>query len=125
MKMTILNPKLLIFVLITILPSCNKDNPKIETGTIEGSFQTVVTSNLISGVLVGCAGVTSTTTSNGKYQLLNIPIGQQTLTASKTGYELFSTTINVNQGGKASAHDHNRPDQLDHLWPVLSACFKI
>jgi hypothetical protein len=37
--------------------------------------------------------------------------------------------INQNQNylffGKANALDHNQPEQIDHLKPVLNACFYI
>jgi hypothetical protein len=37
--------------------------------------------------------------------------------------ETVNLELNIKKGIKANALDHNRPEQFDHLGPVLSACF--
>lgn len=49
----------------------------------------------LSGATVTCSGVTTTTNSNGYYVLTGIPVGERTLTISKTGFGTVTRTVAV------------------------------
>ncbi len=66
--------------------------------SISGVVKSVSTNTPISGVTVSCGGISATTLSDGNYQLDNVQIGMQTLTANKSGYEPYTTTINITPG---------------------------
>jgi len=65
------------------------------TGSIAGTVYRAGTGTPVTGALVLCAGVSGTTDSKGAYKLENVPVGRHTLTATKTNYEVFTTTVNV------------------------------
>jgi hypothetical protein len=98
-----------ILTILLLLSGCKDDSPTssqvtnpppstTQYGTVKGVVTSVSTTSAISGVLVSCGGISATTLADGAYQLTNIPTGQQNLTASKSGYETWSTTINVTTG---------------------------
>lgn len=79
----------------------NQDPPPPPTptyGNLKGVVKSVSTNTPISGVVVSCGGITATTLADGLYQLNNITTGQQTLTATKSGYENYSTSVNITTG---------------------------
>ena len=53
----------------------------------------------VSGVNVSINEINYTTTSTGYYELPNVPIGLQVITATKPNYDPFSQTIDVLTGG--------------------------
>lgn len=67
-------------------------------GNISGHSYFAGTTVPVSGVLVSIGDITNTTGSDGYFSLANIPIGQQTITASKTNYDPYSSIINVKEG---------------------------
>lgn len=78
---------------------CSKSSIEVvETGTIYGHVYLTGTTHPISGVKVSCEGITSTTDNSGEYELTGVPVGQRTITATKTGFEDYSETINVTPG---------------------------
>jgi hypothetical protein len=62
------------------------------TGTISGTLTDKDTGNPIAGATVSANAYSSTTNSEGKYTLYNIPEGSYTVTASKAGYLTQSQT---------------------------------
>jgi hypothetical protein len=59
----------------------------VETGTLQGTVTDNSTTNPIAGALVNTSGGGSDTTdANGFYQILSIPIGTYSVTASASGY---------------------------------------
>jgi hypothetical protein len=77
-----------------------RDCGAVETGTLEGTVTDSSTGDPIAGALVNASGGGSDTTDgSGFYQILNIPVGTYSVTASATGYN--SSTVNgvvVNAG---------------------------
>lgn len=70
--------------------------PPVESkGDVAGNVYITGTTTPLSGVVVSIGNVTYTTTTDGYYFLQGISTGQQTITAVKSGYESYSTTINV------------------------------
>ena len=49
----------------------------------------------LSGVLLKCAGITSASGSDGRYEINGVPQGTQALTAEKAGYDLYSSSVEV------------------------------
>jgi hypothetical protein len=62
------------------------------TGTISGTVSDKDTGNPVAGATVSANAYSSTTNSEGKYVLSNIPVGSYTVTASKSGYLVQSRT---------------------------------
>jgi hypothetical protein len=55
----------------------------------------VGTDQPISGVVVTCDSLTSTTSIDGRYEIRSIPAGNHTIQASKSDYEPYSQTVDV------------------------------
>src|SRR5258707_801369 len=64
------------------------------TGNISG-LVTDTSSQAISGATVTAGGKTTTTDSTGHYPLSSVPVGTQTVTASRFLYTSASTPVNV------------------------------
>jgi hypothetical protein len=91
---------LLCFVLTFLIGGCSKsDNGSTQTDagpwTISGKTYLVSSVDALAGVTVKCAGISSTSGSDGSYQLRGVPGGAQLLTAEKAGYEDYSSSIEV------------------------------
>ena len=71
----------------------------IETATVTGFTYYAGTTIPVSGVLVSINDITYTTGGSGNFQLNDVPVGFQTITAAKTDYDLYSTTIDIPSGG--------------------------
>ena len=94
-------------------------NSNLSTGTVSGYLYARVSGRTagagapagympLSDATVTCAGVSTTTDSNGKYVLINIPAGQQTITATKSGYPTQTFTANVVTGKSTPVNDEDR-----------------
>ena len=64
-------------------------------GSITGVVIVVGTDQPISGVVVTCASLTSTTSTDGRYEIRGIPVGNHTIQASKSDYEPYGQTVDV------------------------------
>jgi hypothetical protein len=73
------------------------------TGTITGTV-TSSTGTALSGATVSAGSASTTTAANGSYTLANISAGSQTVTASLTGYQSGSQSVNVTAGGTVTAN---------------------
>jgi hypothetical protein len=71
---------------------------KTLTGKVEGYTFYASTTIPVAGVLISVAGKTSTTESNGFYQIQDVPSGNHTLTATKEGYDTYSSNIEFQTG---------------------------
>jgi murein DD-endopeptidase MepM/ murein hydrolase activator NlpD len=73
--------------------------PISTTGTIQGNVKDT-NNQPIQGVTVSVEGTSlqATTNSQGYYQIADVPAGTRTVTASKTGYNSQSKTVNVVAG---------------------------
>ena len=65
------------------------------TGTISGTVYRAGSADPVYGAIVMCAGAADTTDGRGAYKLEEVPVGMQTLSASKANYEVFTTTVKV------------------------------
>jgi hypothetical protein len=70
-----------------------------QTGTIQGTVKDT-NNQPIQGVTVSVEGTSlqATTNSQGYYQITDVPAGTRTVTASKTGYNSQSKTVNIVAG---------------------------
>jgi len=70
-----------------------------QTGTIQGTVKDT-NNQPIQGVTVSVEGTSlqATTNSQGYYQITDVPAGNKTVTASKSGYNSQSKTVNVLAG---------------------------
>jgi len=81
--------------LVFILWSCDHIT---YTGYVYGTVTAESGDSTVTRVLITCAGKTYTTSSNGAYTIKDIPVGNQQLTATKTGYQTYSTTVKIETG---------------------------
>jgi TonB-dependent SusC/RagA subfamily outer membrane receptor len=74
-----------------------------ETGTVSGSVTNAMTLRPIPGVQVFIAGsgIGNIAGANGRYLLLNVPVGEHTVTASMIGFGTETATITVGSGETA------------------------
>lgn len=66
-----------------------------DTGSISGMVTDATTGSPLSGATVKVGTITTTTGSDGKYKLENVPAGLQNVSASKTGYITDSQSVLV------------------------------
>jgi uncharacterized membrane protein len=69
------------------------------TGYIYGTVMSEDGSSVLSDVIVECGGKSYTTSSNGNYTIKDIPVGNQTLKATKTDYVTYTKAVKVESGG--------------------------
>jgi len=89
------------------LPACHDsvDSPAgsvSRTWTISGQTHPLGAIAPLPGVVVACAGVSTTSGADGAYELRGVPEGISTITASKTDYDTYSSSIEV----KSDVHHH-------------------
>jgi hypothetical protein len=95
MKKTIL---LLGFGLVLIACSKSDNSPTqsgVRTWTVSGEAHMLGAIAPLAGVVVKCAGVTGTSGTDGKYELVGVPEGQQTITAQRADCDDYSYVIKV------------------------------
>jgi uncharacterized protein (TIGR02145 family) len=68
------------------------------TGTLEGYAYYASTTIPVSGVMVSIDGSSSTTGTSGYYQISGISTGNLLLSATKSGYDNYSTNIQIYSG---------------------------
>lgn len=91
---------LLILILIgVVFAGCAKT-----TGSVTGTVTDKSTGSPISGASVAIGGKTATTSSDGKYEVKDVPTGEQTLTIKFEGYGDFSEKLTI-EGGKIATKD--------------------
>ncbi len=78
----------LILSLVFALPSTSAQ--VTETGTLIGLITNDSTGDRLAGVTIIVSGQSTTTNANGFYRFDNVPIGEQLVTASLTGYQTSS-----------------------------------
>ncbi|MHC9539176.1 MAG: carboxypeptidase regulatory-like domain-containing protein [Vulcanimicrobiota bacterium] len=66
-----------------------------QVGTVQGTVTDQTTSAKLSGVSVAIGTLTATTDANGAYTIQNVPVGTQSIAATKTGYAAFSDSVTV------------------------------
>jgi hypothetical protein len=64
-------------------------------GTVEGTVYLAGTTSTVPGVVIVCGEINSTTQSDGKYLLKNVPSGYQTLKATRADFTPFAQNIDV------------------------------
>src|SRR3970040_2404335 len=76
--------------------------PAVDKGSISGTVKDAATDNPIEGATVETSPVTSTaiTNSTGAFIISNAPIGVYSVTATKSGYVVYTLTgVGVAAGG--------------------------
>ena len=86
----------LAFALVLFIWSCDHIT---YTGYVYGTVKAVSGDSTLANVVVSCSGKTYTTTSNGAYTIKDVPVGNQQLTATKTGFRNYTFTVNIQSGG--------------------------
>ncbi|MGA3245195.1 MAG: carboxypeptidase regulatory-like domain-containing protein [Bacteroidota bacterium] len=79
---------------------CSKsDNSPTQSGvrtwTVSGEVHMLGAIPPLAGVVVKCAGVTGSSGTDGKYELIGVPEGQQTITAQRADCDDYSYVIKV------------------------------
>lgn len=96
----------LYFLLIVVLAACgigtdskqNNGSAANATGSVTGKVYVVNSTTPVAGVVVSSGAVSVTSAADGAYTLNNLPLGSATISASKSGYDGYSTTITVATG---------------------------
>jgi len=92
---------LMAFAVIASFSSCEKLQEGRET--LSGNVYYANTTIPVSGVLLSIDGKTATTGSDGKYSITGIRDGNQTLTATKDGFDNYSVSKQITSG--SNNHD--------------------
>lgn len=93
-------------ILLLALVGCDEETLGPETrGTIEGLVQEAETDNPITGANVTTSPPTQSvlTDGSGRFQLPDVPTGNYTIEASKSGYTSRSVTVKVQERRTATA----------------------
>lgn len=77
--------------------------PPLQPGEITGTVTDAGTVSPIAGATVSYSGGSATTDANGEYRIDSIASGNQTLTASATGYATMQKTVSVPPNGSVVA----------------------
>lgn len=72
------------------------------SGNLSGTVRKASTEVALDSVVVRVAGRADTTGSDGTYRLENLPLGNQSLTATRRGYDSFTVTLANLQEGENS-----------------------
>ncbi|MFP4499073.1 MAG: carboxypeptidase regulatory-like domain-containing protein, partial [Vulcanimicrobiota bacterium] len=101
MKFNKISFNLLIFSIILSLffAGCGGggESEEVSYSTVEG-IVTDASGNILEGVTVTIDGKSDLTNSTGMYTIDFVDAGPQVITATKTGYQDYSTTVDVNSG---------------------------
>lgn len=81
----------------------------------------------LAGATVTCAGIDTLTDSAGMYTLTNLPAGEQTLTATKTGYGTVTKTITITAGQTLAVNEEDELDEdfIPTLTPATSGVLAV
>jgi hypothetical protein len=87
-------------LVVVVLCGCRKnDNAPTQSGpqtwTVSGEAHMLGAIAPLPGVVVKCAGVSGTSGPDGKYELLGVPEGKQTITAQRADCDDYSYVITV------------------------------
>jgi hypothetical protein len=76
------------------------ENTGATTGTITGIVKNAANNQPVSGTAITVTGTNLSTTSggDGSYTLINVPVGAQTLNASKSGFRSATAQVTVTAG---------------------------
>jgi len=99
-KEIILMKKVYFLIFLIGLCACGKNNPveSQQKGTVNGYVYQYDTHIPISKVVVSIESESYTTSSDGYYELKDIPSGEQTIIANIVGCSSYSKTIHVKTG---------------------------
>jgi hypothetical protein len=81
---------------LSLIAGCGGDkgsNPT--TGSISGTVFKANSPYPVYGVFISCAGKSTTTDFSGAYAIDDLPLGTQTLSATKDDYKFFTTTVTI------------------------------
>jgi len=90
---------LVLFLIGVVFAGCAKT-----TGIVSGTVTDKATGKPVPGAAVAIGGKTATTGSDGKYEVKDVPKGEQTLKITLKGYTDYSEKITV-EGGKTITKD--------------------
>lgn len=81
---------------VLLIAGCGGDKGTgSKTGSISGTVFKANSPHPVFGVFVTCAGQSATTDINGVYNIDGLPLGKQTLSATKEEYEFFTTIVTI------------------------------
>lgn len=83
---------------ITSLSGCISEYSSVTGANLSGIITEQSTNIPIQGVLVSFAGFNQQTNSTGGYSLVNVPLGSNTVRASKSGFSAASSSITIIAG---------------------------
>lgn len=83
-------------VLLVAAISCSDKSSDVPTaGVVSGTVFLESTNGTIPKVVVAVAGRSFKTLTNGRFEIREVPLGEQTITALKDGYEDYSASVTV------------------------------
>lgn len=85
-----------------------------QNGTVTGSVRDAVSQAPLAGAQISIAGTTLGMLTNnvGRYLLVNVPAGEQTVRVDLIGYGSMELTVTVPAGGAATADFNIRQDAI-------------
>ena len=85
-----------------------------QNGTVTGSVRDAVSQAPLAGAQISIAGTTLGMLTNnvGRYLLVNVPAGEQTVRVDLIGYGSMELTVTVPEGGAATADFNIRQDAI-------------
>jgi molybdopterin-binding protein len=69
-----------------------------DTGNIEGTVKDVLTGEVVTDVTVQIGTQAAITGTNGVYSVANLSVGSRTISASKSGYQIYNGTVIIEKG---------------------------
>jgi len=94
-QVTLTSSQRAVTVNLTLQPTNGNGGGETGYGTVAGRVFVTGTTTPVSGVRVACGGVSATTDQTGNYRLERVPAGDQTLSATKSDFERYETTVHV------------------------------
>jgi hypothetical protein len=70
------------------------------TGSLLGRVTDIATSNSLDGVSISVAGHSTQSDATGHYQIGDLPAGQQSVSASRSGYQPYTADVTIVAGGE-------------------------
>ena len=90
--------KIATFLIVLILVSVVFAGCAKKTGTVMGTVTDAKTGSPIAGAAVSIGGKSATTGNDGKYEIKDVPKGDQTLKVTAEGYKEYSEAFTVEAG---------------------------
>src|SRR5688572_6910792 len=94
---------LLSAVILSACAGSPGEPPPVVTGTVSGVVSAAFVGGVVAGASVRVGTISTTTGADGQFELLNVPVGPQTIIASAADFESRSQSVTLTEGN--NTHD--------------------